>query len=120
MTMRSVVLKEKKMNTLDPRTGEYLWRCPECGEIIRLSGPTALCLVQRAGRCQGCRARATFKQNPGLTAFFLDFWARADAWPQSDSWMTAIPNCGVPVLRKPDARTRGLPGRADWAASCAA
>lgn len=108
------------MSVLDPQTGEYLWRCPECGEIIRLSGPMALCLVQRAGRCQGCRARATFKQNPGLVSFFLDFWARTDAWPQSDSWMAAIPNSGVPVLGNPYAAKRALHRQAGWAASRAA
>jgi hypothetical protein len=84
---------------LDPKTGEYLWRCPECGETIRLSSQMAVCLAVRAGRCQGCRARETFKRNPALASFFLDFWSRADAWPQSDSWMEAMPTAGVPMLR---------------------
>jgi hypothetical protein len=85
------------MHILDPQTGEYRWRCPECGETIRLSSPTAVCLVQRAGRCQGCRARVTFKQNPELVGFYLDFWARTNAWPQSDSWMDAMPESGVSI-----------------------
>jgi hypothetical protein len=83
---------------LDPKSGQYQWCCPECGEIIRLSSETAVRLAKRAGRCQGCRARATFKQNPGLVGFFLDFWARADAWPQSASWLDAVPASGVPIL----------------------
>jgi hypothetical protein len=83
------------MHILDPQTGEYRWRCPECGETIRFSSPTAVCLAERAGRCHGCRARVTF--NPGLIGFFLDFWARAEAWPQSDSWMDAMPATGVSI-----------------------
>jgi predicted RNA-binding Zn-ribbon protein involved in translation (DUF1610 family) len=76
---------------IHPHTGQYLWRCPECGETIRLSNKAAVYLAEQAGRCQGCRAKATFQQKPGLIGFFLDFWARADAWPQSDSWMEAVP-----------------------------
>ncbi len=80
---------------LDLQTGEYLWRCPQCGEHIRFPNLLALRLAERAGGCQGCRAKATFERNPGLIGLFLDFWARADAWPQSPSWMEAVP---VPVI----------------------
>ena len=83
---------------IHPHTGEYLWRCPECGETIRLSSQAAVCLAEQAGRCQGCRAKATFQLRPGLIGFFLDFWARADAWPQSDSWMAAVPMSGVSIV----------------------
>ena len=86
------------MYHLDPQTGEFLWRCPECGQSIHLQSQLAVCLAERAGRCQGCRAKVEFEQNPGLVGFFLDFWARADAWPQSDSWMEAIPAAGIPIL----------------------
>jgi hypothetical protein len=86
------------MYVLDPQTGHYLWRCPECGETIRLTSFSAICLVKRAGCCQGCRARATFERNPGLAGFFLDFWAGADAWPQSASWLEALPAAGVSIL----------------------
>jgi hypothetical protein len=79
---------------IDPLTGEFLWRCPQCGEHIRFPSLRALYLAERAGGCQGCRARATFERNPGLIGLFLDFWARADAWPKSSSWMEAVP---IPV-----------------------
>ena len=86
------------MQIPDARTDEHLWCCPECGETIRLSSKAAVCLAKRAGRCQGCRVRATFQHNPGLVGFLLDFWAKADAWPQSDSWMDAVPVAGVSIL----------------------
>lgn len=85
------------MISQDAGTSEHLWQCPECGETIRLSGMAAVCLAQRAGRCQGCRAGAAFKRSPGLAGLFLDFWARADAWPQSDAWMDALPACVAPM-----------------------
>lgn len=75
---------------IDPLTGEYLWRCPQCEENMRFPNLLALRLVERAGGCQGCRAKATFEQNPGLIGLFLDFWVRTDAWPQSSSWIEAI------------------------------
>ena len=79
------------MYPIDPRTREFLWCCPQCGEFIRFPGLLALQLAERAGGCQGCRARAAFEKNPGLTSLFLSFWARANAWPQSLSWTEAIP-----------------------------
>jgi hypothetical protein len=50
----------------------------------------ALCGAERAGGCQGCRAKATLERNPGLIDLFLGFWGRADAWPQSPSWTGGI------------------------------
>ena len=94
---------------LDPKTGQYLWRCPECGELIRLCSETAISLAKQAGRCQGCRARATFNQSPGLVALFLDFWGRNNAWPQSNSWMDALSESGFSLLHKVYT-TVGMPG----------
>ena len=96
------------MQILDPQTGEYLWCCPECGEVIRLSCEAAVCLAESSGRCQGCRVKATFQQNPGLVGLFLDFWARADAWPQTDSWIDAVPMGGVSILGSAYSET-GIP-----------
>ena len=76
---------------IDPRTREFLWRCPQCGESIRFSDLLALQLAEDAGRCQGCRARATLQRRPELASVFLDLWEWADAWPQSSSWVQAIP-----------------------------
>jgi len=77
--------------TLDLQTRGYLWCCIQCGELIRFPNLMALHLAEQAGGCQGCRAKTTFERNPGLIGLFLDFWARADAWPQSFSWMEAVP-----------------------------
>ena len=41
--------------------------------------------------CQGCRARISFIKNPELVGLFLDFWYRTGAFPQSTSWLEAIP-----------------------------
>ena len=75
---------------LDLQTGEYIWRCPQCGEHVRFPNLVALLLAEWAGGCQGCRAKATFERNPGLIGLFLDFWARSDAWPHSFSWTEAV------------------------------
>ncbi len=77
--------------SIDPRTGGFLWYCPQCKEYIRFYNLSAMHLAEQAGGCQGCRAKATFERNPGLIGFFLNFWTRADAWPQSHSWIEAIP-----------------------------
>jgi hypothetical protein len=108
------------MPILDPKAGGYLWRCPKCGETIRLSSQAAVCLAKRTGCCQGCRARVTFEQNPGLVGFFLDFWARTDAWPQSASWMDAIPTSGVSILGNSHSSIGMLRKRGSSAATWAA
>ena len=83
---------------LDSQTQECLWRCPQCGASIRLANKVAVFLAQRAGGCQGCRAKAAFERDQTLIGLYLDFWARTDAWPQSDSWLTAIPAGGISIL----------------------
>jgi hypothetical protein len=91
---------------VDPMIGTFLWRCPECGQSIRLKSESAVCLAARAGRCQGCRAKATFQQNPGLVGFFLEYWARTDSWPLSDSWVEFLPALGVSILGSANATAR--------------
>jgi hypothetical protein len=76
---------------VDSETGRFLWHCPQCGVIIRFRNLPALYLAAQAGSCQGCRAKAMLKRNPGLVGTFLDFWMRADTWPQSPSWMEDVP-----------------------------
>ena len=73
-----------------PPAEKFWWRCPQCGEVIHFPNPLALCLAERSGGCQGCRARATLSRNPGLTDVVLDFWIRTDGWPQSPSWTDAL------------------------------
>jgi hypothetical protein len=41
--------------------------------------------------CQGCRARMSFADNPGLVGVVLDVWRTTGAYPQSASWIEAIP-----------------------------
>lgn len=91
-------------NYLDPQTGEHIWRCPQCKASIRFHSELAVTQAEKAGGCHGCRARATFRKNPGLVGFFVDFWARADAWPQSNSWLEAIPAAGISIA------DHGFPG----------
>jgi hypothetical protein len=83
---------------LDPQTGEFLWCCPQCRKTIWLQSERAVILAEHAGACQGCRAKATFERQPELIGIFLDFWSRSGAWPQSASWMEAIPLSGISVL----------------------
>jgi hypothetical protein len=83
---------------LDPQTGENLWCCPQCGELIRLSSRLAACKAELAGGCQGCRAKRTFQDNPELIGFYLDFWARTDTWPQSHCWLEALPASGIAMV----------------------
>lgn len=108
------------MRIVDPRTGEYLWRCPECGATIRLPSETAVRRVAQAGRCQGCRAKSTFHQKPDLVGFFLDFWARVDGWPQSNSWLDAVSGRGTSILDHAYAKLGMRPEPGDSAATWAA
>ena len=77
--------------SIDPQTGEFLWKCPQCDEYIHLYTFWAIDLATQAEGCRGCRAKATLEMNPGLFDLFLDFWTRSNAWPQSHSWVEAIP-----------------------------
>ena len=86
------------LNYLGPRTGKCLWRCPQCEELIRLESQLAVSQAERAGGCQGCRAKKTFQTKPGLISFYLDFWISTDAWPQSHSWIEALPVSGVAMI----------------------
>ena len=78
----------------DCQEEEYVAICPECRRLISFDTLDALCLAMAWSErqaCQGCRAKITFKQNPGLIGVTLDFWYRKGAFPQSPSWEEAIP-----------------------------
>jgi hypothetical protein len=83
---------------IDPQTGEYLWRCPVCGESIRCQDQLDLDQLKYEGACEGCRARELFENNPEMIGFAVDMWARLDSWPQSSTWMEAIPPSGISIL----------------------
>lgn len=78
----------------DSQEGKYVIRCPKCQRLI---GYDTLGIVyhemvwSERKCCQGCRARISFEQNPGLTGAFLDFWHRTGHFPESTSWLEAFP-----------------------------
>jgi hypothetical protein len=74
---------------IDPKTGEYLWRCPQCKEDVRFSSLSTLHMSAKAGGCQGCLAKATFQRSPGMVHLFTDFWIRKGHWPESSSWLVS-------------------------------
>jgi hypothetical protein len=78
------------MYYVDVKTGEYIWRCPQCGEDLRFSSLLAVRMTEKAGGCQGCLARSTFKRRPEVVPIILDFWIRTGRWPQSSTWMEAV------------------------------
>jgi hypothetical protein len=86
------------MYHLDPQTGDFLWRCPRCGESIRLRSQMEVYRAEQVGACEGCRAKVVFERNPELISLYIMLWARSDAWPQSVSWMEAIPPSGISIL----------------------
>jgi len=67
----------------------FKWKCPKCGEEISFPTLGALSLAERAGGCQGCRAKATIEKNPGLMGLFLGFWEKY-GFPQSVSWTQTL------------------------------
>jgi hypothetical protein len=89
------VVEEANLITwYDCQGQEYVVICPECQRLISFDTLDALCLAMAWSErkcCQGCRAKITFKQNPGLIGVILDFWYRKDTFPQSPSWVEAIP-----------------------------
>ena len=97
---------------IDPNTGEFLCRCPVCGESIRCRDQVEVDELEEEGACAGCRARALFESNPEMIGFAVDMWARLDSWPQSSIWMEAIPPTGISVLgAEYHDRDWGHPGR---------
>jgi len=76
---------------VDLQTGDFLWRCPDCHEYIRFPDLSLLYLTDQIGRCQGCRAQKILKINPRLISLYMDAWTRDGAWPQSNSWVEALP-----------------------------
>lgn len=68
---------------------KFEWMCPKCKETVFFPTLGALSLAERAGGCQGCRAKTTLEKNPGLMTMFVDFWTRT-SFPQSVSWTGSL------------------------------
>jgi hypothetical protein len=78
----------------DTRRDQFVALCPVCHQQVTYANAEALLRELKAGpnqACQGCRAKKSFQLNPGLIGVFLDFWYRTDTFPQSPSWLEAIP-----------------------------
>ena len=87
----------------DSQDNRYLVVCPKCHALITCNSLDVLYheVVGNGGHCcQGCRARITFEKDPGLIGMFLDFWSRTGRFPESDSWLEAIPQLQLNLWAK--------------------
>jgi len=78
----------------DRQEDRYLVLCPACHRLVAYDAQDTLYLemVWSEHRCcQGCRARISFADNPGLVGAVLDVWRTTGKYPQSPSWVEAIP-----------------------------
>jgi hypothetical protein len=114
----------------DCQADQYVVLCPECHMLIAYDTPEDLYgeMVWREQQCcQGCRARALFTCNPHLVGEVLEVWLQTHTFPQSPSWVEAIPRyqctmwageieagleaATAPMFGLPPARSeRGRPG----------
>ena len=78
----------------DRQEDRYLALCPACHRLVAYDAEDKL-YVELVWSdyhcCQGCRARKSFADNPGLVGAVLDVWSTTGAYPQSASWVEAIP-----------------------------
>ena len=78
----------------DNEENQYLALCPACHELIACDTPGIVyheMVWSKRKCCQGCRAKITFQQDPGLIGLFLDYWHRTGNFPESTSWLEAVP-----------------------------
>ncbi len=78
--------------------GGIRWKCLECGVLVHVPGFKALEKLNSRGKCQGCRAKDTFRQKPDMIGTIVDFWMRTDGWPESDSWIAGAMEHSIAVL----------------------
>lgn len=62
---------------LEPGTDSILWRCPQCGRMVRFPNAQAANLADRAGLCRDCRFARTLERRPQLTWILKDFSDRS-------------------------------------------
>jgi hypothetical protein len=78
----------------DSQEDKYMVVCPKCHKLITCNSLDSLYheMVWNGRQCcQGCRAKISFERDPGLIGMFLDFWYRTGKFPESDSWIEAVP-----------------------------
>ena len=78
----------------DSQKDQYVVLCPKCHGLIiydKLGIVYREMVLSERKCCQGCRAKISFEQDPGLIGVFLDFWHRTGNFPESASWLEAIP-----------------------------
>jgi hypothetical protein len=78
----------------DTREDLYRVLCPQCHCLITYDTTGILyreMVLSERQCCQGCRAKISFEKNPLLIGVFLDFWCRTGKFPESDSWIEAVP-----------------------------
>jgi hypothetical protein len=87
----------------DCQEDKYWVVCPKCQTLIACNSIEVLYHEMVWGDrqcCQGCRARITFEKDPGLIGMLLDFWHRTGKFPESDSWIEAIPPAHLNLWQK--------------------
>ena len=78
----------------DTWENQYRVLCPQCHYLIAYDTIGAVyreMVVSERKCCQGCRAKISFEKNPRVIGLFLDFWCRTGNFPESDSWLEAVP-----------------------------
>ena len=78
----------------DCQADQYVVLCPECHMLIAYDTPEELYqeMVWREQQaCQGCRARTLFACHPCIVGEVLEVWRQTRTFPQSPSWLEAIP-----------------------------
>jgi hypothetical protein len=78
----------------DSQEKQFVVLCPQCHTLIPYATPGIAYreMVLSARKCcQGCRARSSFGKSPGVVGPVLDFWCRSGNFPESGSWLEAIP-----------------------------
>jgi hypothetical protein len=77
-------------------TGEDQYRvlCPQCHCLVTCETIEIVyreMVLSERKCCQGCRAKISFEKNPRVIGLFLDFWCRTGNFPESVSWLEAVP-----------------------------
>lgn len=78
----------------DNREEQYRVLCPQCRCLVTCETIEMVyreMVLSERKCCQGCRAKISFEKNPRVIALFLDFWCRTDNFPESASWLEAVP-----------------------------